>query len=378
MQAYLIKKGNDMIKRCSKCILPETVPNITFDKNGICNYCIDSEKELIQIDSKFEDRKRRFIKIINRVKEDVGSNGRKYDVLVPLSGGRDSSYIAWKLATEYKLRVLCVNYANPFSSKQAIQNIENLTKRINSGLIRYSYPNRLHERNFETNLKAWIKKPDLGTLGFICLACKPMYLEFYRIANENKINLIVDGANFFEVTTFKMEAQGGVGSKKLLSKKTLTNFFIKILNNLRYVNIYNVLFAIKILLSINGTTPYLKFRYPHITKVPYFYFFLYNEQEINETLSRIGWKKADDNISPWRFDCEIDSIKNYIYKQTVGATEKDDLFSKYIRYGLITRDDALRRLDEGTVNYEIVEKILNKSNLKISELDKACSKIKTL
>jgi tRNA(Ile)-lysidine synthase TilS/MesJ len=364
-----------MIKRCSKCILPETVPGITFDKNGICSYCSEFAEKPEEIKSKFQEREGRFNKIIDRVKERKIKDSSRYDVLVPISGGRDSSYITWKLSNEYKLRVLCVNYANPYTSKQAIKNIEHLVNVTNSGLIRFSYPNRIHERSFEKNLKAWIKKPDLGTLGLICLACKPMYMEFYRIANENKIELIIDGANIFEVTTFKMEAQGGKGAKNLLSMKTLKNISLKIINNLRYCAWCNILSAIKTLLSLNGTTPYLKFRYPNIIKVPYFYIFPYDEKEINKTLNSIGWKKAEDNISPWRFDCEIDSIKNYIYQKSIGATEKDDLFSKYIRYGLATREEALQRLNEGNVNTEIVERILERIGLNISDLDKACKKI---
>ena len=364
------------MKRCSRCILPNTIPNIQFDANGVCNHCIEFERNSKPFNFDSEKRIKRFVEIINATKAKSLKKGSKYDVLVPISGGRDSSYVAWKLATEYKMRVVCINYANPYSSEQAIKNIETLVKAINAKLIRFSYPHRVHERSFAANLKAWSKKPDLGTLGLICLACKPMYMEFYKAAHKEKIDLIVDGANIFEVTTFKMEAQGGAGTKSLLSLKTFSKVFSKAAKNLEYIKFCNILPAIRTFLSLNGTTPFLKSRYPNIIKLGYFYFFPYNEMEINETLRNIGWKKADDNNSPWRFDCEVDSIKNYIYQRTISATEKDDLFSKYIREGIMTREEALKRLSEGEVNPETVEKILGAIGLKSSQLDEACAKLK--
>lgn len=366
-----------MTKRCSKCILPETIPNIKFDEQDICNYCYEFDTEMRQFKLANEEKEKKFSKIIQQAKEEAKKNNAQYDVLVPVSGGRDSSYVLWKLATQYNLNVLCVNYANPYSSEQALKNIENLTNFTHSKLVRFSYKNKMHEKSFESNLKAWIKKPDLGSLSLICISCKPMYLEFYRIAKENKIKLIVDGSNIFEVTSFKMEAQGGRGTKSLLSNKTVSNVLKKIIENVGYFKVCNIAPAIKTFLSLNGSTPYLKFKYPNIVKIGYFYFFPYREQEVNETLKAIGWKKADENNSPWRFDCEIDSIKNYIYQRVVGATEKDDLFSKYIRYGVMKRDDAIKRLNEGTVNSAVVTRILNNANIQIYDLDKACDKIKT-
>lgn len=60
----------------------------------------------------------------------------------------------------------------------------------------------------------------------------------------------------------------------------------------------------------------------------------------------------------------------------VGATEKDDLFSKNIRAGSMTRQEAIRRLEEGDVNIEIVERVLNKVGLKKADLDLIGSKVK--
>ncbi len=366
-----------MIKRCSRCILPETIPNITFTNDDVCNYCDAFERTDKKQDFNFDGKKVIFEKLINQAKAHAYKNNSKYDVLVPVSGGRDSSYIAWKLYNDYGLRVLCVNYANPFSSIQAKKNVRHVASVIKSDVISFLYPNQRHQRTFRHNLKAWITRPHLATLGMVCIACKPIYLEIYRIAQKNKISLIVDGANVFEVTTFKMEAQAGVKARNLLSMKAIINFFKKIAVNIDYLQPVNFIPIIQTLLSLHGSTPFLDRRYPNITRKSYFYSFPYNEVEINETLRKIGWKKAEDNKSPWRFDCEIDSVKNYIYEKIINATEKDDLFSKNIRYGLMTRAEAMDRLGEAEINLELVDKILSQSGINRKDLDAACLKAKS-
>jgi len=174
-----------MIKRCSKCILPETIPNITFDDKGVCNYCIEFDKNQGNVTVDYDKRKKRFETLMNEAQSKKIRNRSKYDALVPLSGGRDSSYVAMEMSKDFK--ILCVNYDNPFSSSQARMNIENLMKKINADLITFKYPRERHERSFRTNLRAWLKNPQLAPMGLLCLACKPMYLEFFKIAKMKGI-----------------------------------------------------------------------------------------------------------------------------------------------------------------------------------------------
>lgn len=355
-----------MAKRCSKCILPETIPHIRFDEHGVCNYCKEYEENKNKISIDYSLKGEKFRGFVDEAVRTRVQNGSKYDALVPVSGGRDSSYVAWELSK--KLKILCVHYDNPFSSSQTRVNVDHLMKTIHADLVTFRHPRDRHARSFKANLKAWLEKPDLATMGLMCLACKPMYLEFFRIARRNRIGFIIDGSNPNEATTFKIEAQGGRGATHLFSWKSITNVGKKAASNLRYFKTCNFVPAIHTFLSINGDTPYLAWKYPDITKLGYFYFHPYREREINDCLGKIGWEKAKDNKSPWRFDCEIDSLKNYLFQKVIGANEKDDLFSKNIRWGLMTREEAMNRLEECEVNIEIVERVLSKVNMKLSDL----------
>ena len=90
--------------------------------------------------------------------------------------------------------------------------------------------------------------------------------------------------------------------------------------------------------------------------------------KLNLALKNIGWEKAEDNKSPWRFDCEINALKNYLYEKLIGANEKDELFSQNIRRGLMTREEAVKRLHEGDINIRIVERVLKKNDMNLSDL----------
>mgnify|MGYP000630771079 CR=1 FL=1 len=107
------------MKKCTKCILPETYPEITFDEEGICNYC----KEYKSINYKGE---KLFVELLDK----HINKGRKYDCQVPISGGRDSTYVLYKMKEKYKMNVLAFNYDNGFVSQQARENIELLLSKM--------------------------------------------------------------------------------------------------------------------------------------------------------------------------------------------------------------------------------------------------------
>lgn len=86
---------------CKKCLNMSTRPRIEFNENQICNACQWSEEKKTL---NWSDREEELIEIINKYKK---SNG-EYDCIVPVSGGKDSSYVSYKLKHEYNLNPLTV------------------------------------------------------------------------------------------------------------------------------------------------------------------------------------------------------------------------------------------------------------------------------
>jgi len=115
------------VKRCNRCILPATYPDIRFDKAGICQFCLaPPETETLTP----EARRKKLDTLITAYR-----GKGKYDVAVGLSGGKDSSYVAWYLHREYGLRILGINFDNGYRSDYAIRNLEALTDALCIDLV---------------------------------------------------------------------------------------------------------------------------------------------------------------------------------------------------------------------------------------------------
>ncbi len=111
-----------MIKYCKTCVLPDSRPNIIFDAKGICNSSTIAKKEKID----WANRKLEFEKIVKHVK----SKKRLYDCVIPVSGGKDSTWQVIK-ALEYNLNPLCVTWKTPSRNDLGKSNLKNL---INLGV----------------------------------------------------------------------------------------------------------------------------------------------------------------------------------------------------------------------------------------------------
>jgi len=115
---------------CSKCILDTTIEEIKFDNQGVCNYCYTHD----EMEKKFplgKEGDAAVNKIVNKIKR-KGKN-KKYDCIVGVSGGRDSTYTLYH-AVKLGLRPLAVHFDNGWNSDIAVKNINNATRILNVDL----------------------------------------------------------------------------------------------------------------------------------------------------------------------------------------------------------------------------------------------------
>jgi hypothetical protein len=121
-------------KICVRCIMDITDPGITFDSNGTCNHCKTAESVLngYPFNLDVATKKAELDRIIAQIKKT--GTGAKYDCLIGLSGGVDSSYVAYKVH-EMGLRPLAVHLDNGWDSEPAVQNIENICGKLDIDLI---------------------------------------------------------------------------------------------------------------------------------------------------------------------------------------------------------------------------------------------------
>lgn len=115
---------------CKRCLLDSTIPDIFFDNEGICNYCHlhDVMEQLNPIGEKGEEILQKTVAIIKEK-----GKGKKYDCVVGVSGGADSTYTLY-LVKQLGLRPLAVHLDNGWNGEIAVTNIKNATERLNVDL----------------------------------------------------------------------------------------------------------------------------------------------------------------------------------------------------------------------------------------------------
>src|SRR5205814_328710 len=109
-------------------------PGISFDDQGICNYCKTYEVRVHNFVKKGEEGKRELDINIKNIQK--SGKGNPYDCVIGLSGGVDSTYAAW-ISKKLGLRPLAVHFDNGWDSETAVQNIHQVVERL--GIDLYSY-----------------------------------------------------------------------------------------------------------------------------------------------------------------------------------------------------------------------------------------------
>ena len=105
------------MKICTRCVLPESFPGISFNDQGVCNFCTTHRE--VEADETARDRaKARFEEFVKEVSARDG-----HHCLMALSGGKDSTYALMLLKEVYGLNVLAVTFDNAFLSPQAIKSL---------------------------------------------------------------------------------------------------------------------------------------------------------------------------------------------------------------------------------------------------------------
>ena len=164
------------MKYCNECVLPDTRPGISIDTNGICSGCL-GHKEKDHID--WDNRRKEFESIVNSVM----AKNKSYDCVVPVSGGKDSTFQIVK-CLEYGLNILAVTWKTPARTDIGQKNLQNL---ISLGVDHIDFAvNPRVEKRFM--YKALVEKGDTAI---------PMHMALYslplRIATVYSIPLVVWG-----------------------------------------------------------------------------------------------------------------------------------------------------------------------------------------
>ncbi|MGB1315617.1 MAG: N-acetyl sugar amidotransferase [Chitinophagales bacterium] len=171
---------------CNRCVMDTSDPEILFDENGNCNHC----NEFLEKTSKRVYQGEKTDKELKQLVEKIKKDGKKYefDCLIGVSGGIDSSYVAY-LVKDLGLRPLAVHMDNGWNSEEAVLNIKNICNKLNIEYQSYVLDWEVFKDVQLSVLKSSIVEVEIPTDVAIPAA-------LHKIAAENNIKYIVSGGNF--------------------------------------------------------------------------------------------------------------------------------------------------------------------------------------
>lgn len=169
---------------CSRCVMDTTDPNILFDTAGICNHCHKYDKDNSKFSSEGE-KKQAFEQLISKIK--IKGQGKEYDCLIGVSGGVDSTYVAY-LVKDLGLRPLAVHLDNGWNSELAVMNIENILNKLNIDLY-------THVINWEEFKDLQLAFLEASTPDSEIPSDHAIFALMRKIAKEQKIDFIISGIN---------------------------------------------------------------------------------------------------------------------------------------------------------------------------------------
>lgn len=364
-QEQLLEYKRIGLKRCIKCVLPETMPFIKFDEQGVCNYCKNYKTR------NTPKPKEELFELVKHYRR----NGQELDCIVPFSGGRDSCYGLHLIVEELKMKPVTYTYDWGMVTDLGRRNISRMCSQLGVENIIVAADISLKRKNIRMNLEAWLKSPHLGMMAMLTAGDKHFFRYVEDIKKQTGINLNLWGVNPLEVTHFKT---GFLGIEPdFEEKKVYSNGVLK---QLRYHS--------KRFLTMTQSPGYFnsslwdtlsgEYHRSFTDKKDYYHLFDYwrwDEDQVNDCLLNVyGWEKAVDTPTTWRIGDGTAAFYNYVYYTVAGFTEHDTFRSNQIREGQITREKALLLLDEENrpryqnirwyldtldLNYEDVIRIVN-------------------
>jgi asparagine synthetase B (glutamine-hydrolysing) len=140
---------------CTRCIFDKTIPNIAFDEKGVCSYCT----QIDELSNRFPNDDRGALQLQEIVDEIRKSGkGKKYDAIIGVSGGCDSSYLMHLMKVKYGLRLLAVHFDNTWNSTIATENIHCMVDKLDIDLFTTVVDAEEFDDLILSHLKAGVKE----------------------------------------------------------------------------------------------------------------------------------------------------------------------------------------------------------------------------
>jgi glutamine---fructose-6-phosphate transaminase (isomerizing) len=356
------------LRRCTKCILPETMPFINFDSQGVCNYCRNYKLRNVPRPKK---------ELFDLVEPYRRSNGN--DCIVPFSGGRDSCYALHLIVKELKMKPVTYTYDWGMVTDLGRRNISRMCAELGVENIIVAADIEQKRKNIRQNLKAWLKAPHLGMISILTSGDKHFFRYVETIKKQTGISLNLWGINPLEVTHFK---SGYLGVPPDFEEKRVYSHGALKQLRYQYLRFRAMLQSPGYFNKSLGDTLSGEYYRSFTKKSDYFHVFDYwqwDENLVDQALALYDWEKSPDTNTTWRIGDGTAAFYNYIYYTVAGFTEHDTFRSNQIREGQLTREKALELVeDENQPRYQNIRWYLDAVGIDFEEAIKVVNKMPKL
>ena len=316
---------------CKSCLFPDTKPDLTFNQDGVCDACISIEEKITLSDDYYKEQEL-FLKNIfkkHRSKKAI------YDCVVPVSGGKDSTYQLYVVKNIYKLKPLCVTFDQFDQTDVGLSNLKSMQS-IGVDHIHFTLnPNVLKKlvlKGLETvGDPYWVNHVGMFTIPF-------------RVANQFKIPLVIYGENP------QFEYGGPKFSKKnyIMNKRWRQEFGG--MRGLREEDMIDQEISkddLKILEFPNEN----ELKKNNILGIFLGQFIKWDVQKQLKIIKKFGWQELKEAPKgSWlkyeNCDMQYIDIREYIKYLKFGYGRSNDQLSIALRHNLISRKKAIKILEK--------------------------------
>ena len=327
------------MKRCARCILPETFPGIRFDEEGLCQYCRRMPATGSQAERRAAQKARlraRFEELVRQVHTRPG-----YHCLVSWSGGKDSTYTLWLLKEQYDLRILAFTFDNGFVSPAALSNMGAVAENLGVDHVIVKPRFDLLRQIFVASTQPAMYPPRaLERASGICNSCMALAKGIgLRMALEKDIPMLAYGwspgqiplaAALLRTNPRMLRAmlETAIAPLEKAAAGQVTVYFPKEhhLQNARQDDA----------------------RHPDVREFPYnvspLAFLDYDEETALRRIGPLGWQRPQDT-DPNSTNCLLNSFANMIHVEQMGYHPYAMELAGLVREGYMSREEALGRLE---------------------------------
>lgn len=298
---------------CSRCVYDETVPGIVFDGAGVCNYCRLHNRLAREYPSGPEGE-RRLRRIVDEIRE--AGKGKRYDCVVGISGGCDSSFLLYKMK-EFGLRPLADHFDNTWNSTIATENMQNLLKELGLNIFTYVVDNEEYDQIYRAFLLAGVPDTEIPTdIGLAAV--------LNMAAEKHNIRYVIEGH------PFRTEGISPIGWTYMDGR-----YIEDIASRHAGINLRTFL-NMKMFRFLKWML------WNRIKKIRPLWYIDHNKEETKRFLSEnFGWKWYGGHHLENRFTVFYHS---YILPRRWGYDKRKNGFSALIRSGQMTKEEILQKL----------------------------------